>query len=158
MHAGIGNAIATELADKGYHVFAGVRRQASLDAWKRVNSPNITPIMLDVTDPSDIQAVVKQVEKEREKRGAKLAGLIGNAGQCTLMMFHVFDVFRFLFPRPPPERILLFKALALGSAEEKRDAREQRPQIKCAHQYSCSSTKLVHIQASATTCPSSTTT
>lgn len=78
--SGIGNQIATELADKGFHVYAGVRRQASLNAWKRVNHPNITPVMLDVTDPSDIQAVVKQVEKERKKRGVKLAGLVGNAG------------------------------------------------------------------------------
>jgi hypothetical protein len=46
--SGIGNAIATELAEKGYHVLAGVRRQASMDAWKRVGNANITPVQVRV--------------------------------------------------------------------------------------------------------------
>ena len=78
--SGIGNAVALDLADKGFTVYAGVRRQASKEAWGRVKNPNIHPVLLDVTDTTSIQAVVKMVEKARTK-GTNFAGFVGNAGQ-----------------------------------------------------------------------------
>lgn len=79
--SGIGNAIANELAERGFNVFAGVRRQQSMDAWNRVNHPKIVPVRLDVTSPRDIEAVVQQVAKARKQhKGLKLAGIVGNAG------------------------------------------------------------------------------
>jgi len=78
--SGIGNAVATHLAGKGYHVLASVRRPESMDAWKRVGNPNITPVKLDVSDPADIQAVVGSVQRLKKQWNVKLAGVVGNAG------------------------------------------------------------------------------
>lgn len=98
--SGIGNAIANYLAEQGYNVFAGVRRQQSYDAWNRVNHPKITPVKLDVTDPRDIRAAVQQVEKARKRhKGLKLAGIVGNAGLGFHMPIehHNMDDIRRLF-------------------------------------------------------------
>lgn len=70
---GIGKATAHFLAERGYHVFAGVRKQADADALR---SETMTPVMIDVTDPDMIAAAVATV---RETTDA-LAGLVNNAG------------------------------------------------------------------------------
>ncbi|TXS64431.1 SDR family oxidoreductase [Streptomyces sp. me109] len=72
---GMGSATARELADRGYHVLAGVRSQADADAAR---GPRIEPVFLDVTNPEHIDALVARIADDPQ--GRKLVTLINNAG------------------------------------------------------------------------------
>jgi NAD(P)-dependent dehydrogenase (short-subunit alcohol dehydrogenase family) len=75
---GIGLAAAEHLAGKGWHVFAGVRKQADADRLKEALGDQITPVMCDVTDEAQVKAAGAQV---RDALGEQnLAGLVNNAG------------------------------------------------------------------------------
>jgi NAD(P)-dependent dehydrogenase (short-subunit alcohol dehydrogenase family) len=72
---GIGEACARYLVDRGFRVFAGVRKQADAD---RLQSERLMPLLIDVTESASI-------EKARETVGTAvsdvgLAGLVNNAG------------------------------------------------------------------------------
>ena len=51
---GIGAATALHLADKGFHVFAGVRRKADGDALREHAPEQVTPLIIDVTEEETI--------------------------------------------------------------------------------------------------------
>jgi NAD(P)-dependent dehydrogenase (short-subunit alcohol dehydrogenase family) len=71
---GLGRAITESLASKGYHVFAGARKQKDIDALNAID--NIQSIRLDVNIQSEIDAAVETIQ--RSKRG--LYAVINNAG------------------------------------------------------------------------------
>ena len=68
---GIGKACAIALDRRGFHVFAGVRKDADGEALKK-ESERIEPIIVDVTDQATIDAAAKQIDE--------LFGLVNNAG------------------------------------------------------------------------------
>ena len=72
---GMGAATARELAGRGYHVLAGVRRDADADALR---APNLEPVILDITDPHQIEAVAGRVAADPARR--PLRAVINNAG------------------------------------------------------------------------------
>ena len=74
---GIGEACALFFARQGWRVFAGVRKQA--DA-KRLRAADgyISPLILDVTKPRQIEAALKIIKKTTGSSG--LQGLVNNAG------------------------------------------------------------------------------
>jgi len=74
---GIGAACAVELAQRGFCVFAGVRKWCD-GARLKDQSPAIVPLLLDVTDAGQIAAAAETVC--RAVRDAGLAGLVNNAG------------------------------------------------------------------------------
>jgi NAD(P)-dependent dehydrogenase (short-subunit alcohol dehydrogenase family) len=76
--SGSGRVIAETLAARGYHVYAGARKQADLDALNAIE--NIEAIRLDVTVQSEIDAAVEKVTKN----GRGLYGLVNNAGVAVL--------------------------------------------------------------------------
>lgn len=76
--SGIGRATARALARAGFHVFAGVRRDADADAVRGEELPGLVPLHLDVTDPASLAAAVETVGKAAGSDG--LAGLVNNAG------------------------------------------------------------------------------
>lgn len=76
--SGIGRNLAESLAEKGYFVFAGARKQADLDALNEI--PNIRAVRLDVTKQDEIDAAVEAVRAS----GKGLYGLVNNAGIVTL--------------------------------------------------------------------------
>jgi NAD(P)-dependent dehydrogenase (short-subunit alcohol dehydrogenase family) len=76
--SGIGRNLAESLAENGYFVFAGARRQADLDALNEI--PNIRSVRLDVTKQDEIDAAVETVRAS----GKGLYGLVNNAGVVTL--------------------------------------------------------------------------
>lgn len=78
---GIGRTTAERLAAKGWKVFAGVRKQEDADTLKK-SDPAIEPLMLDVTKAEDIEAAVAKVSDTLG--GAKLAGLVNNAGIASM--------------------------------------------------------------------------
>ena len=72
---GIGAATARELARRGFHVLAGVRRGTDADA---VRATNLEPIMLDITNEAEIAALVNYIADDHERR--PLRALVNNAG------------------------------------------------------------------------------
>ncbi len=76
--SGIGRDCALHLAAQGWRVFAGVRQQRDAATLQHHSDGNISPVMLDVTSPTDIAAAVEQVQAQLN--GQALHGLINNAG------------------------------------------------------------------------------
>ncbi len=76
--SGIGRACAFTLAQAGYHIFAGVRKEMDAESLSQQSLPLLTPILLDVTDETSIAAAVSQVEETIGEKG--LVGLVNNAG------------------------------------------------------------------------------
>jgi len=68
--SGIGEATAQHLAELGFNVFAGVRKDAD---GERIAGDRIRPLRLDVADADSIAAAAAQVD-------GPLAGLVNNAG------------------------------------------------------------------------------
>lgn len=75
---GIGAASALLLAEKGFRVFAGVRKEADGEALRARASGELTPLSLDITDGDSISAALGAVERSVGERG--LFGLVNNAG------------------------------------------------------------------------------
>jgi NAD(P)-dependent dehydrogenase (short-subunit alcohol dehydrogenase family) len=75
---GIGAATALHLAESGFHVFAGVRRDADGDDLQAHAPERVTPLIIDVTDQATIKAAVARITDVVGDRG--LAGVVNNAG------------------------------------------------------------------------------
>ena len=75
---GIGAACAASLDERGFRVFAGVRKQADADRIAAVGSSRLEPLFLDVTDAESIAKAAHRVGAGLD--GAGLAGLVNNAG------------------------------------------------------------------------------
>lgn len=75
--SGIGRATARHLAQQGWHVFAGVRKDLDAETLDG-DHENITPLKLDVADGESVTKAVETVSEALS--GAKLAGLVNNAG------------------------------------------------------------------------------
>ncbi|MCC8930040.1 MULTISPECIES: SDR family NAD(P)-dependent oxidoreductase [Nocardiaceae] len=72
---GMGAATARALAEQSYHVLAGVRRPRDADA---IRAANIEPVILDITIPDHIDALVDRIDADPEKRS--LRAVVNNAG------------------------------------------------------------------------------
>jgi NAD(P)-dependent dehydrogenase (short-subunit alcohol dehydrogenase family) len=72
---GMGAASARELARRGFHVLAGVRRDVDADALR---GNGIEPHILDITVEADVAAIAERVEHDPQRRA--LRALINNAG------------------------------------------------------------------------------
>src|SRR5688500_19873529 len=73
---GIGAACALHFDRLGWTVYAGVRKDADADDLRRKGSAKLTPVIIDVTDQAEIDAVAKEIEAE----SGRLDGLVNNAG------------------------------------------------------------------------------
>lgn len=74
---GIGRAAALRLDASGWRVFAGVRREADADALREAATPNLKPLLLDVTDPDQTAAAAERIKQDSANG---LHGLVNNAG------------------------------------------------------------------------------
>ena len=75
---GIGRATAFELAGRGWHVFATVRRPADGAALQHTATGQLTPLVMDVTQSDQITAATELLQAHVDQRG--LDALINNAG------------------------------------------------------------------------------
>ena len=75
---GIGHACTAELTAKGWHVFAGVRKQDDADRLKAEFGATVTPLMMEVTDMASLQSAAATVRTAL--KGSTLKGLVNNAG------------------------------------------------------------------------------
>lgn len=78
---GIGAACAVGLAQRGYEVFAGVRKPEDGERLVQQAGENLTPLELDVTREDTIQAARKTVEASV---GAQGLGMRFNAAVVEL--------------------------------------------------------------------------
>ncbi|PRY39541.1 SDR family oxidoreductase [Umezawaea tangerina] len=72
---GMGAAAARELAGRGYHVLAGVRREEDGAALR---TGNLEPVVLDITDAEQIDAVAARIAND--PAGRPLRAVVNNAG------------------------------------------------------------------------------
>ena len=70
---GMGAATARELARRGFHVFAGVRRDSDGESLR---GPGVEPVIVDITDGDQVAALAARVERESRP----LRALVNNAG------------------------------------------------------------------------------
>ena len=71
---GIGRHLAETLAENGYHVYAGARKDEDLAALNAID--NVTAVKLDVTKQDQIDAAVEMIQG----KGTGLYALVNNAG------------------------------------------------------------------------------
>lgn len=75
---GIGRACALRLDNKGWDVFAGVRKEEDGQRLEMDSSGRLQPVLIDVTDQGSIDATAKMVSDASNGRG--LNALVNNAG------------------------------------------------------------------------------
>ena len=73
---GIGQACALHLDHLGHRVYAGVRKQAQAQELSGRGSGRLTPVILDVTEQAQVDAVAAQIAAD----GGELDGIVNNAG------------------------------------------------------------------------------
>jgi NAD(P)-dependent dehydrogenase (short-subunit alcohol dehydrogenase family) len=80
---GVGTALVSHLADRGWRVFAGVR-SATAGAALAAGRPAITRVELDILDRGSLVRARAQIAGALETDGhAGLAGLVNNAGKSV---------------------------------------------------------------------------
>jgi NAD(P)-dependent dehydrogenase (short-subunit alcohol dehydrogenase family) len=82
---GIGAATARELAQRGFCVLAGVRREQDADS---IRAPGIEPVILDITNPAHIRALATRVHGDPRV----LRALVNNAGVPVNVPVEVFAI------------------------------------------------------------------
>lgn len=75
---GIGKECALYLDQRGYRVFAGVRKASDGEALTKVASSRLSPVILEVTDARTVPDAAMQVERAFSE--LPLIGLVNNAG------------------------------------------------------------------------------
>ncbi len=75
---GIGYATAQYLTQRGWRVFAGVRKEADAERLLAELGPAVTPLIIDVTDSGSCRAAGDEVRAMLG--GRTLSGLVNNAG------------------------------------------------------------------------------
>lgn len=75
---GIGRATALRLDERGWRVFAGVRREEDAASLREAGSERLEPLILDVTDAAQICAAAERIGDAVGEAG--LDGLVNNAG------------------------------------------------------------------------------
>ncbi|MFI6341379.1 SDR family oxidoreductase [Streptomyces sp. NPDC050535] len=73
---GIGRATAQRLVADGFHVLAGVRRQANAE---QLAADNIEPLILDITNEAQVAALADRVAQDPARR-LLLRAVVNNAG------------------------------------------------------------------------------
>ena len=84
---GIGAATARELARRGFHVLAGVRRDRDADA---IRGPGVEPLIVDITNPDHIRALATRVKGDPQTRA--LRALVNNAAIQANVPIEVFAI------------------------------------------------------------------
>lgn len=77
---GIGRHVAESLANRGYVVMAGVRKQADAQSITDLNIDTLVPIFLDITDEDACRRVMKKVAEMTAKTNLPFVALVNNAG------------------------------------------------------------------------------
>ena len=75
---GIGLACALRLDERGFTVYAGVRKQVDAERVASLGSERLRPLLIDVVDEASVERARAEVAGAVAERG--IAGLVNNAG------------------------------------------------------------------------------
>lgn len=89
--SGIGKSTAHYLAERGYHIFGGVRKESDANKLRAESNGKIEPIILDVTKHDQIKAAVALVQA-RITAKPTLFALVNNAGITTSGPIEFLDI------------------------------------------------------------------
>lgn len=81
---GIGRSIANHLLQQGYVVMVTVRKERDYDALEK--ETDILPVLLDVTNDSQVAPAVERVQKILNDKQIELVGVVNNAGKHEKML------------------------------------------------------------------------
>jgi len=92
--SGIGWATANYLAQEGFTVFAGIRKEADIEKIRGQNNHNLIPLYpLDMTEEEHIKKAYEFISIESEKRGEKgLYAIVNNAGGGIISPIELLDL------------------------------------------------------------------
>ena len=76
--SGIGAACRRDLMERGWRVFAGVRKEADVERLRSESAGRLQPLIIDVADEGTVQAAAQALAEAVGTAG--LAGLVNNAG------------------------------------------------------------------------------
>ncbi len=85
--SGIGRATAVFLAEKGFKVFAGVRKEEDFESLKAANE-NISPIYLDVMNKDSLNKAYEELKSQ----GIELCSIINNAGAVVAQPIECINI------------------------------------------------------------------
>jgi NAD(P)-dependent dehydrogenase (short-subunit alcohol dehydrogenase family) len=85
--SGIGRATVREMARRGFHVLAGVRRDQDADA---IRGEGIEPVILDITNADHVRALAHRVNEDSQ--GRAMRALVNNAGVGVNAPIEVFGI------------------------------------------------------------------
>ncbi|MGO9308377.1 MAG: SDR family oxidoreductase [Spirochaetia bacterium] len=88
--SGIGRECAVLLASRGFQVFAGVRKSEDAAALVSAAGGAVTPVMIDVTVPSSIEAALRSVRAALPEDGS--FALVNNAGMTVAGPLEVLPI------------------------------------------------------------------
>jgi NAD(P)-dependent dehydrogenase (short-subunit alcohol dehydrogenase family) len=93
---GIGRSVAVYLAEQGFTVFAGVRKDRDAETLRQLGLANLVPIQpLDLTDSEHIREAVREVGTEIRSRALPgLFALIHNAGGGSIAPVELIELKR----------------------------------------------------------------
>jgi NAD(P)-dependent dehydrogenase (short-subunit alcohol dehydrogenase family) len=74
---GIGHACAMHLDRLGFRVYAGIRNEADAERLRAEGSPELRPVLMDVTDETQVATCADAI---RRSSPSGLVGLVNNAG------------------------------------------------------------------------------
>jgi NAD(P)-dependent dehydrogenase (short-subunit alcohol dehydrogenase family) len=81
---GIGRDAAQKLAQRGYHVFAGVRKDSDAESIRAAQIATLHPLMLDVASHESCVTAINEVHKFASENNLPLVALINNAGVARM--------------------------------------------------------------------------
>lgn len=91
--SGIGEACTRRLSTMGWRVFAGVLDESQRTYLEQARLPNVTPLLLDITQADSIASAAATVAERLGTAG--LSGLVNNAGIGVLGPVEYFPLDRF---------------------------------------------------------------
>jgi len=93
---GMGETIAVEIAKKGFHVLAGVRKEAYGEELVRLHpevKDKLLPVIVDVGRDESVESFANEIEsKYIKKLGLPLVGVVNNAGIGYPMPIELCDM------------------------------------------------------------------
>ena len=87
--SGIGFESVQTLVDRGYHVFATLRKESDIQRLNYHESENVTPLLMDVRNKQSVSFAVRKVS---EITGGQLDVLINNAAVATGEPLEIVDI------------------------------------------------------------------
>ena len=90
--SGIGRHAAERLAQEGYKVYCGVRKQTDKNEIILMKNSNLIPIIFDVTVHETSVDAVAIIEKDMQQSGLPFVALVNNAGISRRMVAEFHDM------------------------------------------------------------------